>query len=276
MLTRSWLCFASTALLCAGIQACSGESGNPENTAPDEELRVTLDEQAAAELNLLARLVVDAELVVEFYEPAPGVLITSEYGLAGHTSLAQRLPGTHLEDLRPSDYYAIFGAGRELPASLKDAEARLDPRPNTAELLAAHVKPITFDAGIHDTGENTVEKAHGGRCNVGWFDTAFCDDLSWDFEWCHLNRTSNAGGWCTSVAWFDGAVCTDVGNVTWNLQAGDGDGGSWSVLQGHYRTYHKTCGSAFIEFCDEFKVTSNVANVGGSDRYHHTGHCNFD
>ena len=278
MLSNKWVCFCAASLLGASLQACGADEGVGTAPHPEDELEVVIDTQAAAELNLVDRLVIDRELVVEFYEPAPGVLLTSEYGIAGHASIAKRLPNVELADLRPSDYYALFAPDREIPPALLDSESRLDPRPDTASIVAGHVRPVQFGASDDASGANAnlVDKSHGGRCDSGWFNDSFCNSSGWDFQWCLLNQRVNRSPYCTDLAWFEGAICTDLGTVTWDVSAGDGQGGTWSVQQGHYRTFGKTCGSSFIDFCDEFKVTASIKNVASSDRYHDRGFCTFD
>jgi hypothetical protein len=233
-----------------------------------------LDEAAARDMHLVDRLTVNSNLVVEFYEPTPGAMIISEYGRAGHDTVKKLLPDVNLADLRPSDYYALLAPDRAVPTVLREAEARLGAEVATLpQQRVARPVPATpsLDIPVHD---DIVEKS-GGLCPATWFQSSFCGGGSDDFSWCDLNRHANSTRSKGNVAFFSAVVCVDTGQVTWTGSAA-GLGGSWSVLEGFYRTWGVTCGSSFFDFCDEFTATMKVTDVSSDETFQHAGHVTLD
>jgi hypothetical protein len=162
---------------------------------------------------------------MEFYEMSPGVLLVSELGRVG-------VPPLPAVKMRPLDLYRQLAPDQTVPDVLVAAQERADalrtdPTPPADETPAL---PISQAAGVQ------LSYIDNQSCDDHWFDDTFCAG-TYDWQMCLLNHWDGAYAQLSSVDYVRHATCADIGNITLKVVMGDGTGGIWDVLEGHYRWF---------------------------------------
>jgi hypothetical protein len=256
---------------------------------------------AALDLNLLARIEVQPNEMLEIYEPAPGVLLVSGVGApAGEALLsAQAIEGLSVEEI-----WQLGAGSTEMPGELRAAIARASKRDETASRamqegieppdaplpgfnpqpdppgLNPQPEPPGFNPQPDPPGFNPQPDPPGfnpqpdpstssGWCDAGYFSSGYGDcPPGWDFSVC-LNDW-----WNGAYAYSDGAfyaytnVCPATGPVVLRIDSDHGGGGIWTVNQNTVRWWAQDdfdCGTLFDWDC--LTVRTDVEQASG-DRFH--------
>jgi hypothetical protein len=185
-----------------------------------------VDDGEGATVQPIATVQLDTGLIVEFYEPVPGSILTMESAEVGVAPLG----GSRA---RPVDRYRELAPGQPVPIELLEAQQRAD------ELGGLERRAI----GLGDLPPAPVQRPSVGyidnqSCDDHWFEDSFCGG-GWDWEMCLLNHWNGAYAQAGGVNYAYYATCADIGNITLKVEMDDGDdgGGIWTVLEGHWRAY---------------------------------------
>jgi hypothetical protein len=194
------------------------------------------DEPTSDTWQPIASLTTDNGLTVEFYEPEPGALMIMQDAAVGVPPVTGHP--------RPVDLYRALAPDQPVPAALIAAQQRADDvngDPSEADPAADKraIDAIGTDYAIKSVEVNPAY-IDNQSCDDQWFEDTFCNFSSTlDWTMCLLNHWDGAyaksGSGGVDVANF--STCADIGNVTLKVTMGDGDGGLWDVLEGHYRNY---------------------------------------
>jgi hypothetical protein len=164
-------------------------------------------------------------MTVSFYEPEPGALMISQAAPVGVHPLPDR-------GLTAVELYASLAPGRPVPEALVAAQARSD-----AQAREAGDAPPARPSGTPSVAERTTSSfIDNEHCDDHWFNDNFCINADWDM--CLLNHWNGAYATSSSVYFSQYATCADIGNITLKVKIGDGSGGIWDVLEGHWRSYY--------------------------------------
>lgn len=248
---------------------------------------------AEEELNLLARVEVQPDELLEFYEPHPGVIWVSTAGAPE----SPRFVGKDLEalgDHELSKPEALWKAAtdRAMPASLAEGIIRAHERlaraeaeraakgPSPAPASAAEARPKSasavrqtadeFDGALlNDDNSKSVNggSGSGNWCDSNWWTAtaAGYDDLLsscpnsgafWTACWDHV--TGDGGAWHHEANGLNTNVCPYRGNLTFKVSADESfvKQGSWTVAQNTFRGV-----DAWDHACDIFPFTDDCVYV---------------
>jgi hypothetical protein len=257
--------------------------------APLEPAFITKNDAAAKQFNMIVRVYVEQDHVIEFFEPEAGHILVSEAGVAGLAPVAGVEDGVSVE---PVALFKRLLPNATVPPALTDAVDRMHRAQSGIEMtdvdLASvqNVKPaIVFsekamrpsaqDATVANSNISTTRSAlSGGSCPSEWFvaQPQFCPTSgSFNaFNWCTTNWTGGrtVSGTTDSTR---GTACADISGFTFNVTTTNSrGGGSWTVDQGTYRWWDSNvqlCGP--LSFWCDFKVTYTITNAPG--RFHFGG-----
>jgi len=273
---------ASLFLVCAG---CASDVESEEYSQVDQfsaavpaSLATIVEENraAAVTLNLVDRLIVGDDAVIEFYEPKPGALLVSVAGLAG--GLVPDTLGS------PEDIFEQYAPERAMAPGLRAALDRIEGVPDNESselgmpLEAAEeteqAAPVAGGAPWHQgAGPARMRTAapqgcNNGCCDAQWLSTFHQCQTRGSYSWFLYNYTwSSANN--TNVEWYEGLVCSASGTSTYSVSISGGGGGVWSVPQATYRTYWWLAGTTCNPFCGPAKknFTTSV-NSSAAPRLH--------
>jgi hypothetical protein len=221
---------------------------------------MTADDAAAPErLAPITSLALANGNTVEFYETSPGMLLVSETGRVG-------IPPVPTSALRPLDLYRQLAPGQPAPEVLVAAQARADARFKDSAPPAGDTEP----APMPQVASAVPGYIDNQSCDDHWFDDTFCTG-SPDWQMCLLNHWDGAYAQLGSVDWVKHATCADIGNITLQIQMGDGTGGIWDVLEGHYRWFSWKDECVFG--CNE-STRGDILNAT-DNRFHYSVKANF-
>lgn len=198
-----------------------------------------------AERATAARLVASLTLAngntLEFYDFDEGAVV-SETGEAYVDPMYedQGEDASHLLDI-----WDRYANGAAPPAKLEALQDRLTdpdrkPSQGTGTQGETAVGQGVAPGAAAPSGPVQIESPVGcnnGCCDYDWLSTfSECDGSGWDFSWFDYNlgygyRAAN------DIIWYHGMVCSANGTSSYNVNI-SGAGGSWSIAQAHYRTYH--------------------------------------
>jgi hypothetical protein len=276
---------------CAGMPEDAELS--PGTEQEQEPLFLQLNKQADKDLNLITRITLARNHVVEFYEPTPGQIIMSE---AAEVPEAPTGRLVDIERLSPSQAYAALTSAAP-PAALMAAEHRALERRAEQSLPAAEPDAISVAPAANTTAnlaqpspsatrtqpagqETTVVRSalSGGYCPSEWFKTqsfkdsggttrGFCPNrlFSADYTWCMLDWWGGAYAKSSDTDQTFGTVCADIGSVQMKVSTAGHGGGSWTVPEGTYRWFYSGytyCGISG-NWCD-FSARYDITNATNS------------
>lgn len=242
------------------------------------------NEAVELDAHLLARVEVQPGEVVEFYEPAPGVILVSGAGRpAGEVIvdaelvelLDTRALWDHISDgdLMPEALEAAVQRAEERRGDPPSALAHGDDTPldDDRAITASASVPAAVDAGPVE-GEGYAADSNpvaAGWCDSGYFNSSLgaCPS-GYGWQMC-LNNWWN-GAWAEhhDARYAYTNVCPADGNVTLKVYFENGGGGIWTVNQNYYRWWAGSdwdCEVGFDFDCPRFRM--DVLNAGG-DRFH--------
>ena len=197
-----------------------------------------------ADMNVLARVEIQPDELLEFYEVAPGVITTSA---AGRPLGAPRMGDPNLRRLNPVQIWQQMVGPRAMPLALAEAVGRAknvvwqSDVESDNDVVAAASDSSTAAASSHRShgivaGPNRgVDQANddnragalrapavptqsqGNWCDTGWFDHQ-SSQCSGDIEVCLDDHWNGAWGQANRVWSYDGAVCAATGKVIYNAR----------------------------------------------------------
>lgn len=265
MVKRERLIAAATTAALSLLVACAEapQDTGLENTDPAN----SEDEPLVA----LAHLDVSEDLALEFFEPAPGIQLTSETGRVGGPTLSTLLGDKAPHQLRPSDYFAIFAPDKLLPEALALAERRLAP---TSQKRLAAVSEIKQRYALAPPNLS-VSKQAGGGCPAEWYQSAQCPGGKPDINWCRLDLTSESQAHGTDVQNVEAKACADLGAVSFVLRAHSKRSEN-TLQQGFYQSFYASCTESWYDGCNEFNFDSIASPASEGARFHHSGYSWLD
>lgn len=282
--------FLTTAGACSQITPASDSVGRELSSVSAE--IVGSNVQAEWELKLVARLEIQPNEILEFYEPLPGMLLLSA---AGAPTVPTAVAADQGGQNDPAQIWARYANGAPMPDALADALARRAARlaqmpppgvepPNeppgvgTSSLPQDVPRPVPSDSKTVDAPAQALS---GPWCNTTWY--SFFDAnyefvlgrcLDWDYDVC-WDEVSGNGGWAShnDVQRLASNVCPYVGNVTLKLSGEAGGNGSWTVKVNTYRwvVFNDIYCDAIWPFDDCPTIRIDIENASGDSfnfRYH--------
>jgi hypothetical protein len=194
------------------------------------------NEFAERQFNLLARVEISPDEVLEFYEPSPGLLVISGAGTPAALSVAGKMPRS------PADAWRRATAGAEIPRALRQALERKEKREAARQIDSPRIsarwgggspaRNFTRAAGYCD---GAYHDEYGG-CGSG-YDFMVCLNDWWDGAYAYHHDTD--------FLWTQ--VCPATGRVVLRIRSNEIDGGVWTVDQHtvRYFSFHTNCTSPF-------------------------------
>ena len=309
---------SNSALLCslAVVVGCSAEvtsnDGEPTDSvgtvvSPLSASIILQNRAIEHDLNLLARIEVQPDELLEFYEPHPGVIWISTAGAPESPRFVGKdLDAAEEHELSKPEALWKAATDRAMPASLAGGIARANERlargvaeqaakgRNPALGSAAEVRPKSastpsapqtaegFDGALLNDSSSGVSggSGSGNWCDSNWWTASsggygalsFCPDDGgyWTTCWDHVTGPGSA--WHSEVYFLRTNVCPYSGNVTFKVSADESfvKQGSWTVSENTFRGVH-----AADRNCDMFPFTddcvyvkSEVTNASG-DAYNY-------
>ncbi len=141
-----------------------------------------------------------------------------------------------------SGIWKLAAPGTPMPKALTDIQTRLKNLPDMS-MSRERPTPMSEIFGESPRGQagQALPKAaapvgcNNGCCDYQWLATLTDCKKYWDYNWFNYNYNWSKVN-STSIELWAGTVCAATGNSIWKVNI-DGKGGSWTVLQGHYKTY---------------------------------------
>jgi hypothetical protein len=211
---------------------------------------------AEKELHLLARVEVQYNEIIEFYEPAPGQILISRAGAPDARSPLDPIPRDPLET------WWRAAPGFEMPAALREAIGRWREHEPTPEKAAP-------EPGKEWGGGEPAPHQSGGWCDTGYFNSGIgdCPSSFYDFKVC-LNNWWNGAYARHYDAWISYTqVCAASGPVLLKVTSDEFGGGAWTVSTNTYRWWSGRDNPCIYGWDDCPYVRADVKDASG-DRFH--------
>ena len=192
---------------------------------------VEQNQEAEKTLNLLARVEVRPNEIVEFYEPAPGLIIISGAGAPDTPIRPQAMARSATQEWRR------VAADAEMPAALRDAIERSERRQGTQRPATANQDPPRRRSkwgGGSSAAQNFTRAA--GFCDAGYYSDGWdsCPDF-YGFRVCLTNWRDGAYAYHHDAFNTWTQVCPATGNVVFRVSSNEFGGGVWTVNQHNVR-----------------------------------------
>ena len=179
---------------------------------------------------------------------------------------------------------------RELTTARGPAPTQEAARKLTAEAQALSQAALVAPGGVSGGGQvahtrdgigvqtNSLIGCNNGCCDTDWTRNTLCSDYTakfgWDYTWYLFNY-----GWSyanSSSNWYyGGTMCSATGTSTFRVSVGDGDGGTWSVLQQHYLLWWWAAGTDYWGNFNMEPVSSSVNSSTDSHLHMYCGGFSF-
>lgn len=236
------------------------------------------------DMNLLARVEVQDNELLEFYEPAPGTIL-----LSGAGAPSRPVMFTENIDLNVSEIWQLATHDAPMPTALKAAvdrqieaiekigvEAPLEglETPEVENgMIAAAAASLELEKEVVGGPENIVESKHavwGGWCQTSYY-TSYISGYGgrlgdcggsggwWDdFTVCWDTVTGYGAAWHHDALDMRTNVCSVIGSVIMKVSADESwvPRGSWTVPEDTYRWV-----TAFDPGCDAFPWTNDCPYI---------------
>lgn len=186
------------------------------------------NEAAARSLNLVARIETRANEMVEFYEPAPGLIIVSGAGAPEGAAPPYALARS------PIQVWRLIAGDAEPPAALRDALGRAESRgASTQRKETAPPKGTAQNRnrwGGGSLARNATRAA--GFCDAGYYEGGWhtCEDF-YDFKVCVTNWRDGIYAYHHDTFNSHSHVCPASGRVAYRITSNEFDDGFWTVDQ---------------------------------------------
>jgi hypothetical protein len=203
-----------------------------------------------ASMHLLARLEVQRNEILEFYEPSPGFILASG---AGAPDAPLRFGTETIRSLSGADLWAQASRGAKMPVALEQAmqrvQARVAARPNALEraaknrprAVAPNLEPQPTSRPGSPSGNaigSSQSALTAGWCDTNYFSEGHARDCSGrSFAVCKDNWWNGIWGESHDAVWFYSNVCAAYGNVRYRVSSDEGFGGGWEVNQDGFRWF---------------------------------------
>lgn len=234
---------------------------------------VSVNGDAERDLNLLARIEVQPNELVEFYEPAPGLVMIS---VAGAPDGGGLIPKHMIQGRSIEEVWRMAAGSTEIPASLLAALTREQERSGRRHLLGsqADMTGSRRSGGAARSGDLAAPESpsasggSGGWCDDGWFSTSYSDcEYAWDFDVCLDNWWNGAYAQHPDAFLTTTAVCPAQGTVVLKVTTDEGVGGIWTVPENTHRWYSVQDDWCLFALNDCPFVRADVTHAAG-DRFH--------
>jgi hypothetical protein len=203
-----------------------------------------------ASMHLLARLEVQRNEILEFYEPSPGFILASG---AGAPDAPLRFGTESTRRLSGADLWAQASGGAKMPVALEQAmqrvQARVAARPNAParatknrpRAAAPKLEPQTTSRPGGPPGNaigSSQSALAAGWCDSNYFSEGHARDCSGrDIAVCRDNWWDGIWGESDDAFWFYSNVCPAQGTVHYVVSSDEGFGGGWLVYQNGFRWF---------------------------------------
>jgi hypothetical protein len=265
---------------------CSVETDAP-GTEQQEQLRDSLGRELSAvsaqivmenhdaeiAMNLVARIEVQPNELVEFYEPSPGVIMVMGAGAPAAAPIGEQSADDAI------DAAALWGTltrDAAMPERLANAVARADAMQLTSRATNTRPRATVAEQGSFNKDPN-APKAHAvdglgeaAHLTADWCDSSYYSTNvagyggvlgscpTWDFNVCWNHVTGD--GWAShgDANLQRANVCPYRGSVTFKVTADESwvAQGSWTVGQNSYRWNRN-----FDSGCDEFPFFNDCPSI---------------
>ena len=238
--------------------------------APISAAAVSSNAAADRDLNLLARIEVQPNELLEIYEPSPGLLLLSGVGAPDSKAL---LTPRAIESMSVEEIWQLGAGSADMPRELRAAIARANTRaeaagrvmpegiePSYATPFGASAPPVQVAADLPPVFPSA------GWCDTEYYYQGYGDcPNGYDFSVCWDSVGGN-GGWASAdyVSHVYTNVCAAAGQVMLYVSSAHGGGGYWTVDQDTTRWWSQSywgCGN------DCLRVRADVLDAG-PDRFH--------
>jgi hypothetical protein len=215
---------------------------------------VAVNATAEDQLGLVARVAVQPNEIVEFYEPRPGHLFMSDAGAIGSRS---RLDEAQLRGRSPEEVWAAVSGGRPMPASLAAAVER---RQQAVSLRAPH--GLSATAPAHGGGSPAAPQPGApvllaaNWCDTGYFSSPLSNCPNADVSFCLDNWHNGFWAQVSGMSLVDTNVCAADGAVVFKVTEDDSIR-VWTVAEGTDRHV----------WCSDCDLRVDVTHASG-DRFH--------
>jgi hypothetical protein len=266
----------------AGLVGCGGSSPTGPLTDSVGNQLTPLDarivrENAGKEVSshLLARVQVQDDELLEFYELSPGHISLSGAGAPAH---GMKFGPRSIRGLSVAQVWKLAAPGKPMPSALSAALAKATPnqaaRPSqTGQTQEGLQQTSGANTSSHESGGGSASPpgsaspdTGSGYCDTGYYTDSYGDCPSgYDFEVCLDNWWNGAYAYDTDEYYDYTNVCPATGNVLFKVQDTEGDGGEWTVDQNTVRWHHNVdtdCGDTFWEPSCEY-ARADVLNASG-------------
>jgi hypothetical protein len=232
---------------------------------------------AEADMTLVARLEVQPNELIEFYEPQPGLIMTMGAGAPSAPVIGERMQAEHPN---AAALWAALTKNAPMPNRLSDAVERSKTR-LPALRPEGPIKPVETISEM-PAEDPLYRPEHAGAVDpVAHLTSAWCDSTyythvdpayasvplgacpSWSYNVCKDHRTGNAGASHSDAYIFMGNVCPYRGNVTYKITADESwiSQGSFTVLQNTYRGKTFSDGGCRSLFNDCPSIRTEILNA---------------
>ncbi len=210
-----------------GCGSAPSQGSEPEVIATSATAIAAANTQADKKLNLVGRVILDNGNAFEFYEPKPGLLLTSEILLSGRPV---RDSTPKYDSLSPTELYeklahapapaALVGAQQRMAKELDGQPPTITSRSDAPTSGGGGQAPSAIDDGIDTAGAALNSAACGSYCDHACFvERGGCtggNHYSWCFEAAYQNAWADNGG----GSWGGHAsVCPRQGTATLSVSS---------------------------------------------------------
>jgi hypothetical protein len=182
---------------------------------------VRTNQAAEKELNLIARVEVQPDEILEFYEPSPGFLLISSAGAPKSMTPLDKRRGS------PADVWRRATAGAEMPATLREAIERVGKHKRARTNQTPRKNPGKWGGG----SPSRDFTRSGGYCDGAYHSELGGCGVGWDFMVCLTNWWDGAYAYHHDAEITYTVVCPASGRVAFRVRSDEFDGGLWTVDQ---------------------------------------------
>ncbi|HEU4582660.1 MAG TPA: hypothetical protein VFS67_30595 [Polyangiaceae bacterium] len=220
-----------------------------------------VEENSANSKGLVARLEVQPNEIIEFYESAPGIISLSGAGAPAGPMLVSA------EDRRgPRELWDAYAGGASMPLELATALEREELGASKPAQMASSDDTPEIGGG----SQEATEKAIGGFCSTSWFSASASGYGQLARCYSEYNHSDCLDWWwngrwdsASDVYFANTSICPTNGSLTLKVNIGGGSVvHNWTVGEDTYR-WHKwddaDCGNIWDPNCWDYRSEVNDA-----------------
>lgn len=242
---------------------------------------VTANQDSELEQHLVARLEVQENELLEFYEPEPGLLLLSVAGAPKAGSVLSELPQQWTSSTLDA-YWGALAGGAPVPETLRAAVGRAGqyvPEAFEAVATVGQIGPEAAPERLVATGpslELRKYQAGGGWCETDFYTVDVKGDDStlplgacrggYSTQVCWDHVTGLSAAWHSNSRKMRTSACPVQGTIKLNVTR-SGNFSSWTVTQNSFRTAWFT-GGPLCEINDSCGYTESRVTEADGDNYH--------